>query len=92
MNRSDRFTLQAGADTELRPFADPRLSLVMGTDYQSAERTNWRGTFGVAGAMRVQVGTREARLSARYVGGASALGQFFLTPEEVWLLELVLGF
>jgi hypothetical protein len=89
--RLDRFTVQAGADTEMRPFGDPRLSLVAGADWQSAERTAWRGTLGFAGALRVQMGTREARLAARYAGGNSALGQFFLTPEEVWTLELVLG-
>lgn len=90
IGRSDRFTMQAGGDVEL-PFVDPHVSMALGADWQSAERTNWRSTFTAVGALRLHVGTREMRLNARYTGGASALGQFFLTPEEVWSLELQLG-
>jgi Protein of unknown function (DUF1207) len=90
-NQPDRFTVQAGADGEFHPFSNERLSIVAGADWQSAERTDWRSTFGLAGGLRLESGTREARLIARYVGGVSTIGQFFLTNEQAWSLELFFG-
>jgi hypothetical protein len=89
--RADRFSLQAGGDAILRPFANPHWSLAAGADWQSAQRSNWRSTFALAAALRAEAGSREVRLSARYAGGASTVGQFFLTSEQAWTLELQLG-
>lgn len=89
--RSDRYTLQAGGDAEWRPFDDPRISLLAGADWQSAQRTNWRSSFAFAAGLRARAGTGEVDLLVRYTDGASALGQFFLTTERAFGLEVVLG-
>jgi len=87
----DRYTVQAGGDGVFHPFSNERLSIVAGADWQSAQRTNWRSTYAVAGGLRLESGPREARLVARFAGGASTIGQFFLTTEQAWSLELFLA-
>jgi len=91
LDREDRFTLQAGGDAEFRPFTNRRLSIVAGADWQSNERTNWHSMFALAAAIRATAGSRDIRFTTRYSGGASALGQFFLTREQAWSVELAFG-
>lgn len=91
LGRSDRYTAQAGVDGEWRPFDDPRISVRAGADWQSTERTGWKATWAAAGGLRAAVGRGTADLMMRYTTGRSALGQFFLTRESVWSLEVVLG-
>lgn len=91
LERSDRYTLQAGLDGEWRPFADPRIAVRAGADWQSTERTDWRAMWALAGGLRAEVGQGAASLLLRYTSGRSALGQFFLTREHVWSLEVGLG-
>jgi hypothetical protein len=88
LGRSDQYTAQAGIDGEWHPFEDPRLSLRAGADWQSAQRTKWRSTWAFAGGFDAAVGGGSASFVLRYTGGASALGQFFLTPEGVWSFEV----
>ncbi|MGH7503133.1 MAG: DUF1207 domain-containing protein [Longimicrobiales bacterium] len=90
--RPDRYFLQAGADVVLRPWRDERFDLVAGIDLQSAERTEWQSTLGIAGGVRLHSGPRGVRLTARYVEGTSPLGQFFLTQEEFFSFEFVIDF
>lgn len=88
LDRSDRYTAQAGVDGEWRPFADPRITVRAGADWQSAQRTNWQPTWALAGGVQADVGHGGASLMLRYSGGRSALGQFFLTREQTWSLEV----
>jgi hypothetical protein len=88
LDRPDRFTAQAGLDGVWRPFADPRLSIRAGADWQSAERTKWRSTWALAGGFAADTGRGGASIVLRYTGGQSALGQFFLTAEEAFTLEV----
>ncbi|MCI0436255.1 MAG: DUF1207 domain-containing protein [Gemmatimonadetes bacterium] len=90
--RPDRFTIQAGVDGELTPWRDDRWSLIGGIDFQSAERTDWTGALAAAAGVRATSGARGVRLLARYLDGKSPLGQFFLTREQYWSLELVIDF
>jgi len=89
--RPDRYTAQAGLDGEWHPFADGRIAVQAGIDWQSAERTAWRPTWALAGGLRANVGRGVAGLVIRHTGGRSTLGQFFLTQEEVWTVEVGLA-
>jgi hypothetical protein len=86
--RSDRFFVQTGADFVWKPWSNDLLDIVGGIDWQSAERTKWQETLGVAAGIRLHAGTRGLRLALRYVSGVSSLGQFFLTPEDYFGIEL----
>lgn len=87
----DRFVLQLGGDG--RWDIGPRhVNLIAGIDWQSAERTRWKGALGVAGGLEVRYGRRALGLVLRYFEGVSSMGEFFLTPEEFWSLELTADF
>lgn len=84
----DRAAVQLGVDREWRPFKDRRVGVWGGVDWQAAERTSWRGAVAVAAG--IGVGTsRTLRLVARYYDGPSTMGQFFLTGERTFALELM---
>jgi hypothetical protein len=89
-NRPDRFFVQTGADFEWRPWQNQLFDLVGGIDYQTAERTEWEETLGLAAGVRLKAGARGLRLIARYVSGLSSLGQFFLTPEQYFGIEFAI--
>lgn len=91
-DRLDRYTVQAGADGVWTPWQDERWSVFAGVDYQSAERTRWAGAIAAAAGVRARSGTRGVRMTARYLDGKSPLGQFFLTPERYWSIELAIDF
>ena len=91
-DRLDRYTVQAGVDAVWSPWRDDGWSVFGGADYQSAERTRWAGFIAAAAGVRVRSGTRGVRMTARYLDGKSPLGQFFLTPERFWSIELAIDF
>jgi hypothetical protein len=87
----DRALVQIGADREWAPLADKRVALYAGVDVHAAERTEWKP--GYAGAVGVGVrNERSLRLMLRAYDGRSMMGEFFLTPERYWTLELVAEF
>jgi hypothetical protein len=84
----DRAGVQLGVDREWRPFTDRRVGVWGGVDWQAAERTSWRGALAVAAG--IGIGTsRTLRLVARYYDGPSTMGQFFLTREQTFAIELM---
>jgi hypothetical protein len=91
-NGSDRFALQAGAETGTYPWSDGHVGLVAAADVHLAQRTEWDESIALAGGLSARTSTRAARLLVRYFTGASLLEQFFLTPEKYWSLELVFDF
>lgn len=85
--RPDRYTVQLGGDGEWIPWQDGRLGVNAGIDWQAAERTRWRGQFSAAAG----VFARNAAMlgfTLRYFTGPSTMGEFFLTKETYWSLEL----
>jgi hypothetical protein len=90
----DRAILQLGADREWRPFDDGRVAVVAGADWQAAERTGWRrGLAGTAGmAVHARESGRWLKVLLRYYDGPSLMGEFFLTPERLYGLELHMVF
>lgn len=84
----DRALFQVGADRVWRPRDGRPLALYAGLDVQTAERTEW--DTGIAAALGIGVQTRRSfRLMARFYDGRSTMGEFFLTPERYFTLELV---
>jgi hypothetical protein len=86
--RSDRFTVQAGADGEWFPAGGP-LGVSAGVDWQAAERSKWAGGLAVAGGVSARANGRVARLMLRFYDGNAYLGEFFLTQERFWSIEVV---
>jgi hypothetical protein len=85
---SDRAVLQIGADNVWRPRPGSPLAIYAGVDVQTAERTDWDTGFAIAAGIGVQE-RRSLRLMTRFYDGPSTMGEFFLTPERYFTLELV---
>ena len=87
----DRAQVQVGADNVWVPWAGRPVAVYGGVDVQAAERTDWDA--GVAGAIGIGVqAQRSFRLMLRAYDGPSTMGEFFLTPEQYFTLELVAEF
>jgi hypothetical protein len=89
LGEHDRFQLQLGGDGEW----DVRgaLHAYAGFDVQAAERSDWRRQVAVTGGIGARAGDRTARLLVRFFDGVSPLGEFFLTDERFFALELVIA-
>ena len=85
---SDDVLVRFGVDTRMRPWARDEVTLDGGVDWQSSDRTGWAGQLSVRLGLSVRDGARSARLSAIYHRGPSPMGQFFLTKERYWGIEL----
>jgi hypothetical protein len=84
----DRLLLQIGADNVWRPWAGSPVAVHAGIDVQTAERTEWDTGFAAAVGIGVEA-RRSLRLMTRFFDGPSTMGEFFLTPERYFTLELV---
>jgi len=87
---SDDVLIRFGADARVRPWALDEVTLDGGVDWQSNDRTGWAGQLSVRLGIAVQDGARSVRLSGIYHRGPSPMGQFFLTNERYWGIELFL--
>ena len=88
LGRHDRFQLQFGGDGEWQ--IPGVLHAYGGVDIQAAERSDWRTRIALTGGVGVRRGDRTARLLLRFHDGVSPLGEFFLTDERLFGLELVI--
>lgn len=85
----DHAQAQAGLEGEWRPWrAGSPWRLVGGVDWQAASRTRWRGQTALAAGIRLAGADRSITLLARAFHGASTAGEFFLTPETFYGVEL----
>ena len=87
---SDDVLIRFGADARVRPWARDEVTVDGGVDWQSNDRTGWAGQLSVRLGVAVRDGARSARLSGIYHRGPSPMGQFFLTNERYWGIELFL--
>ena len=87
---SDDVLIRFGADARVRPWARDDVTVDGGVDWHSSDRTGWAGQLSVRLGLAVQDGSRSAKLSAIYYRGTSPMGQFFLTNERYWEIELFL--
>jgi len=84
----DAAALQAGIEAEWPGLAAAPAAPLVALDWQRAQRTEWDDELSVAAGVRLNAGGREFRLLLRFFDGPSTLGEFFLTPESFWGLEL----
>lgn len=89
IGRRDRIVTQFGADFLDYAFSGGRFGYVAAVDAQLAERSNWRTSISAQAGLAARRGTRSGRLVVRYHGGPSPMGEFFLTTENFWGLELI---
>ena len=87
--RKDTGQLQGGLDVRRYPWADGRIGVIAGADWQSQQRTNWRPQFAVTGGLDFRTPRRSSQIVARYFRGPSIMGEFFLTPETFVSLEWI---
>jgi hypothetical protein len=87
---SDDLVIRFGADARVRPWARDDVTLDGGVDWQNSDRTGWEGQLSVRFGITVRDGARSAGLSGVYHRGPSPMGQFFLTDERYWGIELIL--
>ncbi len=87
---SDDVLIRFGADARVRPWARDEVTVDGGVDWHSSDRTGWAGQLSVRLGFAVQDGSRSAKLSTIYYRGTSPMGQFFLTNERYWEIELFL--
>ena len=85
--RDDRYTVQLGGDGEWFPWKNGHLGVNAGVDWQAAQRTNWRGAFAAAAGVHAR-NAHMLGFTARFFTGPSTMGEFFLTKETWWSLEL----
>jgi hypothetical protein len=90
LDLSDRAMVQLGADREWLPWQDERFGVVAGVDWQAAERTSWRRSLSALLGVGVQglESGRVLQLVLRFFDGPSTMGEFFLTPERAYSMEL----
>ena len=87
---SDNALVQLGADFEWLPWSAGGFGLDGGLDWQSADRSDWAGQLSAVLGLTARDGDRSARLSGVFHDGPSPMGQFFLTDERYWGIELIL--
>ena len=90
IGRRDRLLVQLGADGDWHPWGP--VGITAGIDWQAAERTKWRNALALAGGVTVNANGRSLGLVARWFDGASSLGEFFLTQETFWSIEMIAEF
>jgi hypothetical protein len=89
LDLADRGGVQLGADGQWRPWSDPRWAAWLGLDVQAVERTDWDPGVSIAAGIGVDTG-RSMRLLLRYYRGPSTMGEFFLTKERYYGVEVLL--
>lgn len=88
----DVWVAQLGADGEWFPWADGRVGLLAGIDWRGAQESEWRGRTAAAVGLGARGEAGGLRLLLRYFDGPSPVGEFFLTDERFWGLEVVAEF
>lgn len=84
----DRFGVQGGLESGWRPFGDGGTGFEAALDWRSADRIGWRSVVSMAAGVGARRGGQELRFLLRHIRGPSSMGQFFLSPEELWGVEL----
>lgn len=86
----DRFVLQAGGELAPPPPKGAGFAPIAALDLQWAERTGYRTQLSALAGVRASARGRTARLALRWLRGPSTHGEFFLTDEQAFGMELVL--
>jgi hypothetical protein len=84
----DRFGVQGGIESGWRPFREGGGGFQAALDWRSADRIGWKSVVSVVAGIGARRGGQELRFLLRHVRGPSSMGQFFLSREELWGVEL----
>lgn len=84
----DDAALQAGIDGAWYPWENGRLGVVAGLDWQAAQRTDWKSQVAAIAGVVGRGEGRRFRLQFRFFHGVSPLGEFFLSDETYFGLEI----
>lgn len=88
----DEWEVQGGFEVTFGlPDEGSRLAGFGALDVQSAERTNWRPQWAAVTGVAFRARQRSGQVAVRLLHGPSMHGEFFLTPETAWGIELSLG-
>jgi len=85
---SDRASVQAGAELRWSPWGSEARGFVAGIDWQLDDRTDWRDRINVVAGWEIRSTGRSAQLILRRSEGPSPVGQFFLSEEAFWGVEV----
>jgi hypothetical protein len=88
---SDRASVQAGAEVRWSPWVRKDFGFVAGMDWQLDDRTNWRDRINLVAGWEIRSLGHSGQLLLRHGNGPSPMGQFFLSEESFWGVELRLG-
>jgi len=88
----DAWELQAGLEVARGvPDRGSRLAGFGALDVQTAERTDWQLQWAAVAGVAFRARQRSGQVALRLLHGPSMHGEFFLTPETAWGIELSLG-
>jgi hypothetical protein len=88
----DRTEIQGGLELEQALSGDLRqVTGLVGFDLKMSERTDWHPQWSLLGGGGVKIRGRSARVVARFLRGPSMHGEFFLTHETAWGVEVSLA-
>jgi len=88
----DEWELQAGVEIARGlPGQGSRLAGFGALDVQTAERTDWQAQWAAVAGVAFRARQRSGQVALRLLHGPSMHGEFFLTPETAWGIELSLG-
>jgi hypothetical protein len=87
--RADGWEAQGGLEVE-RSLSGPGgpLAGFGALDLQLAERTGWSAQWSALAGVAFRARNRSGRVAVRWLHGPSMHGEFFLTPETAWGMEL----
>lgn len=80
----DHYAVQGGAEAE----GGGRWRWRLAADVQAAQRSDWGAQVAAVAGVGRSIRGRAIRLQARVQDGISHLGEFFLTDERLWGIEL----
>ncbi|TVP44917.1 MAG: DUF1207 domain-containing protein [Gemmatimonadales bacterium] len=88
----DAWELQGGLEFARGvPDQGSRLAGFWALDVQTAERTDWQPQWAAVAGVAFRARQRSGQVALRLLHGPSMHGEFFLTPETAWGIELSLG-
>lgn len=85
---SDAGHVQLGAEATWPAMPERGLSMIMGMDWKKEDRSAWRTQFSAVGGVEAERGDQMIRLLGRIFDGPSPLGQFFLSDELLYGVEV----
>lgn len=85
---TDAGHVQLGAEASWLAAPQRGVGMILGMDWKKEDRSGWRTQLSVVGGVEARRGDQMVRLLGRIFDGPSPLGQFFLSDELLYGLEI----